>query len=236
VTGPAELAAALPAAVAAALLSAGVMLFGVRPVLTWLPEPTDAPADKVPYSAIAERAFVATCSVLAAAAVGFSWTQVDAPVRPLWVVLGTVALLLAATDARTTWLPLPLTRVAWLAMAAAVVTAGFVAALTADTGAAAAVVLRSLVGAGLSGLLYLGIWWGTRGGFGFGDVRFAPLVGAAAAAHSLPTLLWALVLGSLVGGVHGLIRLMRRRPGQFPYAPAMLAGAYLALAVRPLTG
>jgi leader peptidase (prepilin peptidase) / N-methyltransferase len=230
------LAAALPAAVAAALLSAGLMLFGVRPVLAGLPEPADAPADKVPYAAVAGRAFVATCSVLAAVAVGFSWTQVGAPVRPLWVVLGTVALLLAAIDARTTWLPLPLTRVAWLAMAAAVLTAGIVAALTADTGSAAAVVLRSLAGAGLSGLLYLGIWWGTRGGFGFGDVRFAPLVGAAAAAQSLSTLLWALALGSLVGGVHGLIRLARRRPGQFPYAPAMLAGAYLALAVRPLTG
>ena len=69
----------------------------------------------------------------------------------------------------------------------------------------------------------------SRGGFGFGDVRFAPLIGAAAAAHSLSLLLWALVLGSLVGAVQGLVRLARRRRAPFPYAPAMLTGAYLAL-------
>ena len=90
-----------------------------------------------------------------------------------------------------------------------------------------------MIGAAAAGALYLLIWWFTRGGFGFGDVRFALLVGAAAAGVSLPTLLWALALGSLVGGVYGIVRLARRRPGQFPYAPAMLAGAYLALAIRP---
>ena len=41
------------------------------------------------------------------------------PVLPGWLVLATLGLLLAAIDARTTWLPLPLTRVAWVAMAAA---------------------------------------------------------------------------------------------------------------------
>lgn len=222
--------------VAAALLCAGAMLVGTRPVLTWLPEPAGAPADKVRYAVLADWRFVLVCAALSAVAVGFAWTQVPVPVRPLWVVLGTVALLLAAVDARTTWLPLRLTQVAWLAMAAAILLGVGLAGLGGGTGPMVTVLLRAAAGATISGLLYLLIWALTRGGFGFGDVRFAPLVGSAAAADSFSTLLWALALGSLVGGLHGLIRLVRRRPGQFPYAPAMLAGAYLALAVRPFTG
>ena len=80
----------------------------------------------------------------------------------------------------------------------------------------------------LSGLLYFGIWLVARGGFGFGDVRFAPLVGAATAAHSWSLLIWAMLLGSILGALYGVVRLARRRAGPFPYAPAMLAGAYLA--------
>ena len=53
-------------------------------------------------------------------------------------------------------------------------------------------------------------------------------LGAATAAHSWSMLWSALVLGTLIGAGHGLLRLSRRRPGGFPYAPSMLAGAYLA--------
>ena len=91
-------------------------------------------------------------------------------------------------------------------------------------------------GAAVAGALYFIVWLVTRGGFGFGDVRFAPLIGAAAAACSWRLLIWALALGTLVGGVNGLVRLLARRPGAFPYAPSMLAGAYLALVVDWLGG
>jgi leader peptidase (prepilin peptidase) / N-methyltransferase len=69
----------------------------------------------------------------------------------------------------------------------------------------------------------------TRGGFGFGDVRFAPLLGAATASHSWSLLIWGLTFGTAVGAVHGAGRLARRRVGGFPYAPSMLAGCYLAV-------
>ena len=59
-------------------------------------------------------------------------------------------------------------------------------------------------------------------------MRFAPLVGAATAGHSWSLLIWALLLGSLAGAGHGLLRLALRRAGPFPYAPSMLLGAYLA--------
>ena len=230
-------------ALVAALLSAGVALLAVRTLLTRLPEPTDAPPDKVPYAELGGWSTAIACAVLSATAVGLAWLAVPVPARPLWVVLGTAALLLAAVDARTTWLPLRLTRVAWVLMGAAVLLGGALAGIDGGTPAAVAFLLRAGTGVLVGGALYLLIWVITRGGFGFGDVRFAPLVGAAAAAPSLSLLFWALVLGSVLGGLYGIVRLVRRRPGHFPYSPAMLGGAYLALAaatapglVRSLTG
>jgi len=78
------------------------------------------------------------------------------------------------------------------------------------------------------------VWAVTRGGFGYGDVRYAPLLGAATAGDSWTLLIWALTLGTAVGAGHGTARLIRRRPGAFPYAPSMLAGCYLAVVARRL--
>jgi leader peptidase (prepilin peptidase) / N-methyltransferase len=88
--------------------------------------------------------------------------------------------------------------------------------------------LRAATGAALAAGLYLLVWLASRGGFGFGDVRYAPLLGAAAAADSWPLLLSSLLAGTLLGAVHGTLRLLLRRRGSFPYAPAMLGGSYLA--------
>lgn len=232
--GSAVLGTLLPAAIAG--LAAFVLLMvGVRPVLTRLPEPAD-PGDKVPYATLPTAGFVLGCAALAGAAVGVSWLFVPLAARPLWAVLGTVGVLLAAVDARTTWLPLPLTRAGWLLMGAAGLLAAGLAGVGGGSGAALRTLLGSALGAAMAGALYLLIWWVSRGGFGFGDVRFAPLVGAAAAVPTFSALLWALALGSLVGGVVGAVRLAERRPGPFPYAPAILAGGYLALLLRPLAG
>jgi leader peptidase (prepilin peptidase)/N-methyltransferase len=94
---------------------------------------------------------------------------------------------------------------------------------------------RAIVGAAIAGTLYLLVWLISRGGFGFGDVRFAPLLGAASAAGSW-TLLWlTLLLGTVIGGVLGLLRLARGRREAFPYAPSMLIGAYAACLVTMIT-
>ena len=90
--------------------------------------------------------------------------------------------------------------------------------------------LRAAAGAALALLLYGVVWLASRGGFGFGDVRFAPLVGAPAAAHSWSLLLWALLLGSVAGAAWGVLRMLRGRRGPYPYAPWLLAGGYLACA------
>ena len=83
-------------------------------------------------------------------------------------------------------------------------------------GAALRTLLGAALGAAVAGGLYLVVWLVTRGGFGFGDVRFAPLVGAATAVPTFTMLLWALFLGSLVGGVVGIIRLAPAPTGSVP--------------------
>jgi leader peptidase (prepilin peptidase)/N-methyltransferase len=164
---------------------------------------------------------VLACVLCSAVAAALSWTTLPAPLQPLWSVLAVGGVLLAAVDATTTWLPLPLVQVTWVAMTVATLTA----ASLADSWA---LLVRAGVGAALAGGLYLMVWLVSRGGFGFGDVRFAPLLGAAAAAHSWQLLVSALVAGTLLGALYGVLRLLLRQRGSFPYAPAMLGGSYLA--------
>jgi leader peptidase (prepilin peptidase)/N-methyltransferase len=145
----------------------------------------------------------------------------------MWSVLAILGVLLAAIDACTSWLPLQLTRTAWLAMAVA-------ALLAASFGGGVWVAVRAVTGAAIAGGLYLLVWLLSRGGFGFGDVRFAPLLGAAAAADSWTLLWWTLLLGTVAGGLMGVLRLAQGRRDAFPYAPSMLVGAYAACLVSML--
>ena len=179
---------------------------------------------KIPYAALATPQFAVVVGGLAALGTAVAGLLLPLAVLPPWLVLSTFGLLLAAIDARTTWLPLPLTRLAWLAMAVALVVHGFLG----SWGDA----LRGLGGFMLAGALYGLVWLLTRGGFGFGDVRYAPLVGTATAAVSWSMLAWALVLGSLVGAAVGLVRLAAGKRGAFAYAPSILTGGYLALLAR----
>jgi leader peptidase (prepilin peptidase)/N-methyltransferase len=46
---------------------------------------------------------------------------------------------------------------------------------------------------------------------------------------------WTLLLGTVTGGLIGLLRLAQGRRGAFPYAPSMLVGAYAACVVTVLS-
>ena len=83
--------------------------------------------------------------------------------------------------------------------------------------------------------MYLGLWVLTRGGFGFGDVRFVPLVAAPAAAVSVDVLLAAL-LGTVLALVHGVWRHVTRRSGWQPWAPSLTLGAFIAAAAMVASG
>ena len=215
----AAIAAALTIAVACALL--------IRPVLRQLPEPAGG-HDKPLYRDLATIRFLLVCAVLAGLATAVSWLSLPHYIQPMWVVLATLGVLLAAIDARTSWLPLRLTQIAWLAMAIAALMSGLL-------GDSVWVAARVLAGAAIAGALYVLVWLISRGGFGFGDVRFAPLLGAAAAAGSWGLLWLSLLLGTVVGGGVGLLRLAKGQREAFPYAPSMLVGAYAACVLMLVT-
>jgi leader peptidase (prepilin peptidase) / N-methyltransferase len=215
----ATVAVALTIAVAAALVAG--------PVLRRLPEPADGDGKPL-YRDLGSTPFLITCGVLAGVATAVSWLTLPHYAQPAWFVLAIAGVLLASIDARTSWLPLRLTRAAWVAMAVA-------ALLAASLGGDLGVALRAAAGAGIAGGLYFVVWLISRGGFGFGDVRFAPLLGAAAAAESWALLWLTLLLGTVAGGLVGVVRLTRGRREPFPYAPAMLVGAYAACLVAVIT-
>ncbi len=204
------------------------VLLGSRAVLTRLPEPAEPPEPKTAYAALPTRRFVLACTALSAAGALLVALVLPEAVWPLWWVLGAPALVLVAVDARTTWIPLPLTR----AVQAGAAGAGLLAAGLGG----AELLARAAGGAVVAGLLYLLLWRLSGRALGFGDVRLAPVLGAAAAAVGWSTLLVALLLGSLVGAAVGTVLALRRRRGAFAYAPSMLAGAFLAAGLAGLSG
>lgn len=199
------------------------MILGTRSILRRLPEPAEGDGKPL-YLDLGQPRFIALVAGCAAVGVAISWSTVVPTSRPAWWVLSTLGVLLAAIDARTTWLPLGLTRISWLAMGLAIGITG----IAAEDGW---LILRAAAGAAAVAALYGLIWLITRGALGFGDVRYSPLIGAAAAADSWQLTIWAVVVGSLAGGVVGAIRLIARTPGGFPYAPSMLLGAFTACVV-----
>lgn len=204
----------------AVLVTALLCAAATVPLLHWLPEPAE-PAGKLQYRDLATPHFVLACALCSAVAAAVAWTTLPPPLQPLWTVLAVAGVLLAGIDAATTWLPRSLTHISWASMTVAT-------AIGASLAGSWSLLLRAGLGAAFAGGLYLVVWLVARGGFGFGDVRFAPLLGAAAAAHGWQLLLWALMSAALLGAAVGILRLLAGRRDGFPYAPTMLAGNYLA--------
>ena len=191
--------------------------------LVRLAEPDTAGA-KVAYASLATPRIAVLVAIFSAAASWVAVTNIPVPVLPVWLVLSTLGIVLAAIDGWTTWIPARLTRGTWLVMTAAV---GSTRLLGLDwTG-----LVRTVAGAGAVGGLYLVLWIITRGGFGFGDVRYVPLVAAPAAAVSIDTLIAAVLLGTVLALAHALVRLVCRRGGMQPWAPSLAVGAFLSVAM-----
>lgn len=163
----------------------------------------------------------------AAAAVGAAvaitaLTRAPAPTWPLWAVVATIGAVLTVVDAYTTWMPKRVAHLGWLADMAAVV--GLLAFGHRTTAIAAA------LGVVTTAAAFLLAWRLSRRAFGFGDVRYLPILGAATMATSPHTYLAALLAGTLLLAVHGVLdRAISRRVRVFPWAPALLAGATVAM-------
>ena len=70
-----------------------------------LPEPVAGDGRPI-YRALGTSRFVLGCGALAGVAAAISWLSVPHYAQPMWSVLAILGVLLAAIDARTSWLPL----------------------------------------------------------------------------------------------------------------------------------
>lgn len=164
-----------------------------------LPEPAPGPdgtppEGRTPGSAKTRYADLSTppwMAAIAIAACAGTWAGLALPHPwwPVWAVMLTGGLWQAGLDAGATWIPKSLAHATWAGLAIALLAT---AALSPATAAAAA------LGAALMALVVGGVWLVTRGGFGFGDVRFAPVLGAAAMAPLGEVGLFVVALGGLL--------------------------------------
>lgn len=213
-------------ALACAVVTAGLSV----PVLRRLPEPSADPdaATKTPYADLATPGFAAAvfvgCLVASLLVVGATprehWLA--------WAALAGIAVLSAAIDLRTTYLPRVLAVAGWS------VTAAGVAGAAVAAGSAAPVLAACSGALALGGFFWL--FWRVSGGLGFGDVRLAATIGAVTALESAEMTIWSALLGTTLGAVWSVGR--RRASGRdapFAYGPSLVAGPFLALAMALLS-
>ncbi len=101
-------------------------------------------------------------------------------------------------------------------------------------GGGAGLMLRALAGAAAySGFLFVIFLIAPRGGFGFGDVKLALVLGLFLAYRSWAVLWAGIMLAFLIGGLTAVVLLATRRAGRkdaIPFGPALIAGAFVAAA------
>ncbi|MFT4294755.1 MAG: prepilin peptidase [Micropruina sp.] len=204
-------------------LFAGCLAVASPAILRALPPPVDEP-ESDPYRRLATRAIAGTVFLLVTAA-GTVVVTMAPTEAPAWFGLAGPAVLAAVVDARTGYLPKRLVQASWALTAAGLLVT--VAPL------GPGVLLRAGLGAAAASALFW-VFWRFGGGFGYGDVRLAPVIGAAAAAVSWPLLAASLLFGGLLGVAWGLLWQASGRGRAFPYGPALVAGPFLALAASPL--
>lgn len=95
-----------------------------------------------------------------------------------------------------------------------------------------AVAWSGLVGSLVAGGIFAAIHFLTRGGIGFGDVKLIAVIGLALAPQGLSTVWVALLAGSIIGALWGLITAQK---GSFAYGPWLLSGAWLAVIIASFT-
>lgn len=215
-----------------ALLAGVLALLVARFVVPRLPEPEPDPDDPFvkPTYASLRRPGVIVPSILAGALAGL--------VAPLagglvWaaVALAGVGAAMVCVDAATTYLP---SRLHW-ACTLAVVVAGLVGVVGSVPTSRWAPLLTGAVFGAVAAFAIFWLFWRLGGGFGYGDVRLATLVGGFTGALGLQTWWHALLAATIVGALAavGVSGWRRRRPSPlgtaFPYGPALWVGPFLGM-------
>lgn len=163
---------------------------------------------------------------VAAAAVAVAGDTAPTRLAPA-LVLAAVSGPLVVADAR--WRVLP-NRIVLPAIGAAAVVLGGAALAAGD----AAPLLGGALGGAVLFAGYLAIALAVPGGMGMGDVKLAALLGLVLGAMPWPTWFTGVAAGFVLGAVVALGALVIRRASlhsHVPFGPAMIAGAWLAIAL-----
>lgn len=153
--------------------------------------------------------------------VGPTWTL------PAYLWFAAVTLVLIVTDLDHHRLP---NRIVYPGIAVGTLLLGAGAALEGALPALG----RALGGGALYLVVLLAVFLAARGGFGFGDVKLAFLLGEFLAFRSWAVLGAGIFLGVALGGVGALLLLLagvKGRKDPMPFGPAMVVGAWTAVAV-----
>jgi leader peptidase (prepilin peptidase) / N-methyltransferase len=185
----------------------------------WLERPRCTRGDTFgPSTPAITLAMTVVCALLAAA-VGAR------PELLVWLLLAPFALLLAAVDFAVHRLPdvvvLPLT-------ASALIGLGVAALLPGAGGSWRTALFGSLT----LGACYFMLFLINPRGFGFGDVKLAPALGAVLGWYGWGILLIGTFAGFLLGALFGVGLILARRAGRktaIPFGPFLLAGAFVGI-------
>lgn len=90
------------------------------------------------------------------------------------------------------------------------------------------------VGGGMAFLIFYLTAWMRPGDLGGGDIKLATLIGIG---FGFPRMVWALLVGAVVGGAVAVSLLLiwrRSAKSRIPYAPFLCLGAWVALVYNPI--
>jgi leader peptidase (prepilin peptidase) / N-methyltransferase len=160
-----------------------------------------------------------------------AWTVGFTLILPLWLYLAAAGTALFLIDIDCHRLP---DAIVWPSWVVTLVCLGAAALFTTGGG-------DHLAHAGLGALTFGGVYavifYGTLGrGMGFGDVKLAPVLGAALGWFGWGAILVGLMGGFIIGGVVGLGLIVsgsHGRKSSIPYGPFMLVGTLVGLLFGP---
>ena len=141
------------------------------------------------------------------------------------VYLAVITVALAAIDLEHRRLPDALTLPAYPVLAVAI-------AIYAGMENEWWILARALIGAAILGGAYFALWFAYPKGMGFGDVKAAGMLGLALGAVGWSAVAVGAIAGPLIGGVVGVVAIIRTRRARgvaIPYGPWLIAGAWLGI-------